>query len=108
MKTKAPKITVVADDLKLFPLHKIVVLMQACDPVHFSRFAPYYTPFRAMDTAADQYGADSGSSVVLYALGNWSTCRSKDMMPWGDAPMVPTRSVVTALLKAHLKAVQSR
>lgn len=56
---------------------------------------PYVKAMRSLDSINDVYVADSGESVVLYALSNLSYWR-------GD-----TAREVKAELKAHLKGVRN-
>lgn len=55
---------------------------------------PYLSAMRSLDRITDDYGADSGKSVVLYFLSNATTWRGE------------TARCIKAELKAILKANQ--
>lgn len=63
---------------RLPPLCLVTTLMLEANPTVYKMFYQgYFQALESMNTAADQYGDDSGLSVVLYALGNWSAARSR-------------------------------
>lgn len=75
---------------------EMLPLLRALPETNMARWAgvPYSEPLLHLDTVDDTYGCDSGSSVVLYALGNLSTWRGADA----------TR--IRAELRAHTKGVK--
>ena len=67
-------------------------VVQICwEPMYFGA-APYVQAMRQMDKVSDQYGYDSGESIVLYFLSNASTWRG------------PIAKAVKAELNKRLKA----
>jgi len=60
------------DPTLLPPLYEIAARMRKASPKVWGLYHPYFTPLLSMKTAREEYGLDSGLSVVLYAIGNWS------------------------------------
>ncbi len=72
MKTNLP-----FDPTLLPGLYRVARKMREASPNTWAAYAPYFVPLAQMDTADEEYGADSGLSVVLYAIGNWAGARGK-------------------------------
>lgn len=64
--------TPTAESLKAEPLHEIARLIRLHWPkVHYSA-APYIDAMGCLTSINDNYGLDSGRSIVVYGLGNMS------------------------------------
>lgn len=66
------------DPSLLPPLSEVAVRMRRASPKVWHAYAPYFVPLLSMETAREEYGFDSGLSVVLYAIGNWSGAKGYD------------------------------
>lgn len=85
---------------KLTPLFNIPALMQHCDEARYRLYRPYFHPLRSMVDAKDTYGDDTGISVCVYALSNWTGSRSK--VESTGFPGVPLRTVIAEMLRAQV------
>ena len=60
------------------PIHEIAAEIERSWPKPYFGFVPYLTALKQLKTIDDQYGWDSGESIVRYALGNMHTFRGPD------------------------------
>lgn len=82
------------------PLYGIAKRMMTCDYPRYKQFRPYFDPLTAMVSAKEEYGADTGVSVCVYALSNWTGSRSK--VPSAEYPGTPLRTVIAEMLRAQV------
>jgi hypothetical protein len=77
----------------LTPLHELAAIInrEGIGKSWYTYASPYVQAMYSLETAKDNYGFDTGDSIVMYALSNLEYWR-------GD-----TAREVKAQLKAHLK-----
>jgi hypothetical protein len=77
----------------LTPLHELAAIInrEGTGKSWYTYAKPYVQAMYSLETAKDNYGFDTGDSIVMYALSNLEYWR-------GD-----TAREVKAQLKAHLK-----
>ena len=59
------------------PIHEIAHEIQRSWPKPYFGAVPYLDAMLCLDTIDNDYGADSGKSIVLYFLSNASTWRGE-------------------------------
>lgn len=59
------------------PLYRIAQDIAKAWPRPYFGAVPYLTAMRALTSPSDNYGADSGKSIVLYFLANAATFRGE-------------------------------
>lgn len=60
------------------PLYKIAEEIRQTWPKMFFGAKPYWNAMQDLDQVSDNYGADTGESIVLYFLSNAATWRGAD------------------------------
>lgn len=99
--TKTPKTPKVPTE-PVRPLYEIagelLPMLRALPKTNMAKWAgiPYSEPMLHMTSTADEFGADSGRSIVAYALGNLQSWRGDDARR------------IKAELKAHLAGAPVR
>lgn len=59
-------------------LYQVAQEIRATWPRPYYAAVPYLEAMASLDKVSDQYGMDSGKSIVLYFLGNATTWRGED------------------------------